>query len=460
MWFPNLFKRYNVRRLPYVKYMFRLASLFVQKRESVNMRILVVGQGGREHALCSKIAESPLCQGLFCAPGNAGIEEVATCVPISVDDTAGLVKLCKEESIDFVVIGPEDPLVAGLADQLEANGFPTFGPSKMAARLEGSKSFTKEFCHTYYIPTATFEKFRDATAAKSYIQERGFPIVIKADGLAAGKGVTIAQSFEEASNAIDAALTEDKFGEAGHEIVVEEFLSGKEFSFFAFVDGSHILPLTTAQDYKRVEDGDQGPNTGGMGACSPALGLPKDIEKEVMAQIIEPTVQGMQKIGSPFKGILYAGIMLTKSGPKLIEYNVRFGDPECQTMLMRMDTDLVPILIAVREGKLSELSLLWDKNATVCVVMASRGYPESPKKGTVISDLSEASASDSNVKIFHAATKKDGERLIANGGRVLNIVAHAPSIDEARTKAYAVIEKIKWPEGFYRRDIASSPKPG
>jgi phosphoribosylamine--glycine ligase len=422
------------------------------------MRVLVVGQGGREHALCTKIAQSPLCDELFCAPGNAGIAEIASCAPVPVDDTAGLINLCKEKGIDFVVVGPEDPLVAGLADELEANGFPTFGPSKLAARLEGSKSFTKEFCEAYNIPTAAFGKFTDAGAAKSYIQKHGVPVVVKADGLAAGKGVTIAQTFEEASQAIDDALTDDKFGNAGHEIVIEEFMSGKEFSFFAFVDGTHILPLATAQDYKRVGDGDQGPNTGGMGATSPAMGLPQGIEKEIISKIIEPTVQGMQKIGSPFKGILYAGIMLTDGGPKLIEYNVRFGDPECQAMLMRMDTDLLPILIAAREGKLSQFDLSWDQKSTVCIVMAADGYPESPKRGTAISGLSEAGATDPDVKIFHAATQMEGKRLVANGGRVLNIVAHAPTIAEARSKAYAVVDKINWPEGFYRRDIAASPK--
>lgn len=422
------------------------------------MRVLVVGQGGREHALCTKIAQSPLCDELFCAPGNAGIANIASCSDVSVDDTVGLINLCREKSIDFVVIGPEDSLVAGLADELEVNGFPTFGPSKLAARLEGSKSFTKEFCDAHNIPTAAFGKFTDAVAAKSYIKKHGVPIVVKADGLAAGKGVTIAQTFEEASQAIDDALMDDKFGDAGHEIVIEEFMSGKEFSFFAFVDGVHILPLATAQDYKRVGDGDQGPNTGGMGATSPAMNLPEDIEKEILSQIIEPTVQGMRKIGSPFKGVLYAGIMLTDAGPKLIEYNVRFGDPECQALLMRMDTDLLPILMAAREGTLSQFDLSWAQKSTVCIVMAAKGYPDAPQKGTVISGLAEAGAIDSEVKIFHAATKKDGDHLVANGGRVLNIVAHAPTIAEARSKAYKVIEKIQWAEGFYRRDIGSAPE--
>ena len=423
------------------------------------MRILVIGQGGREHALCSKIAESPLCEELFCCPGNAGIAEIATCLPVSTEDTQGLIDLCKHQDINFVVVGPEDPLVDGLADELEKNGIPTFGPSKMASRLEGSKSFTKEFCEKFAIPTADFSKFTDSDQAKLYVKNKTFPIVIKVDGLAAGKGVTIAENIIDASKAIDEALTGNKFKEAGHEIVIEEFLVGKEFSFFAFVDGSHILPLATAQDYKRVADGDKGPNTGGMGACSPALELPDNIEEDILSEIIEPTVKGMQEIGSPFKGILYAGIMLTKNGPKLIEYNVRFGDPECQAMLMRMDSDLVPILKAVREGTLSELNLSWDQKYTVCVVMAAEGYPEFPKKGSVIKGLEEARSSDLDVKIFHAATKMNDDFVIANGGRVLNIVAHAITTEQARVKAYKAIEKIDWPEGFCRYDIGANLSP-
>jgi phosphoribosylamine--glycine ligase len=274
--------------------------------------------------------------------------------------------------------------------------------------------------------------------------------------LAAGKGVTIAQNFEEASTAVEAALIGNKFGEAGREIVIEECLTGKEFSFFAFVDGSSALPLATAQDYKRVGDGDLGPNTGGMGACSPALGLPEGIEQEVMKTIILPTAEGMKKIGSPFKGILYAGMMLTEAGPKLLEYNVRFGDPECQALLIRMDNDLLPILIATHEGKLSDIELSWDQDFSICVVLAAEGYPEAPKKGSIISGLAEAAASDPDVQVLHAATKFDGDNIVADGGRVLNIVAHAPTIDQARAKAYAVIERIHWPEGFCRRDIGAS----
>ncbi len=420
------------------------------------MRILVVGQGGREHSLCSKISESPLCDELFCAPGNAGISEVATCVPVFTDDTEGLVNFCKSEKINFVVVGPEAPLVEGLADAFEENNIPTFGPSKGAARLEGSKSFTKEFCEKFSVPTGAFKKFTDADVAKDYIQKQSFPVVIKADGLAAGKGVTIAQSYEEASKAIDDSLADGKFGKSGREIVIEEYLSGKEFSFFAFVDGSNILPLATAQDYKRVGDNDQGPNTGGMGSCSPALGLPDGIDEKIISKIIKPTIKGMKEIGSPFKGILYAGVMLTEKGPELIEYNVRFGDPECQAMLMRMDTDLMPILIACREGTLSELYLSWDSKATVCLVMAANGYPDNPIKGTIISGLSEANVGYPDVKIFHAATKMDGDSVVSDGGRVLNIVAHSPTVEEARMKAYAVIERIKWPDGFYRQDIAGS----
>jgi phosphoribosylamine--glycine ligase len=417
------------------------------------MRVLVVGQGGREHTLCIKIAKSPLCEKLFCAPGNAGISEVADCISISSENTAGLLDFCKQSAIDFVVIGPENPLVAGLADLLESNGIPVFGPSKMAARLEGSKGFTKEFCVAHNIPTAAFKRFTDAAEAKSYIRSQGTPIVIKADGLAAGKGVTVAQSYEDALAAVEAALIGNKFGEAGREIVIEECLTGKEFSFFAFLDGSSVLPLATAQDYKRVGDGDKGPNTGGMGACSPAMGLPENIEQEMMKTVILPTVEGMKKIGSPYKGILYAGMMLTEDGPKLIEYNVRFGDPECQALLIRMNNDLLPILIATREGKLADVELSWNQDSSICVVLAAEGYPGTPKKGSIISGLAEAAAGDPDVQILHAATKFHGNNIIADGGRVLNIVAHAPTIDQARAKAYAVIDKIHWPEGFCRRDI-------
>lgn len=420
------------------------------------MRVLVVGSGGREHALCAKIVKSPLCKELFCAPGNAGISEVARCVPISGDNTAGIVDFCRQSAIDFVVIGPENPLVAGLADLLESNGFPVFGPSKMAARLEGSKSFTKEFCVAHNIPTAAFKRFTDAVEAKSYIRSQGTPIVIKADGLAAGKGVTVAQTYEEASAAVDAALIGNAFGEAGREIVIEECLTGKEFSFFAFLDGTSVLPLATAQDYKRVGEGDVGPNTGGMGALSPALGLPENIEQEMMKTVILPTVEGMKKIGSPYKGILYAGMMLTKDGPKLIEFNVRFGDPECQALLIRMDNDLLPVLIATREEKLADVKLSWNQDASICIVVAAEGYPGTPKKGSIISGLAEAAASDPEVQILHAATKFDGNNIVANGGRVLNIVTHAATLEQARAKAYAVIDKIHWPEGFCRRDIGAS----
>ena len=420
------------------------------------MRVLVVGQGGREHSLCIKIAKSPLCEKLFCAPGNAGISEVADCISISSENTAGLLDFCKQSAIDFVVIGPENPLVAGLADLLESNGISVFGPSKMAARLEGSKGFTKEFCVAHNIPTAAFKRFTDAAEARSYIRSQGTPIVIKADGLAAGKGVTVAQSYDDALAAVEAALIGNKFGEAGREIVIEECLTGKEFSYFAFLDGSSVLPLATAQDYKRVGDGDKGPNTGGMGACSPAMGLPENIEQEIMKTVILPTVEGMKKIGSPYKGILYAGMMLTENGPKLIEYNVRFGDPECQALLIRMNNDLLPVLIATREGKLADVELSWNQDSSICVVLAAEGYPGTPKKGSIISGLTEAAASDPDVQILHAATKFHGNNIIADGGRVLNIVAHAPTIDQARAKAYAVIDKIHWPEGFCRRDIGVS----
>ena len=420
------------------------------------MRVIVVGSGGREHALCAKIAKSPLCKELFCAPGNAGISKVAKCIPVSGENTAGLLDFCRQSAIDFVVIGPEGPLVAGLSDTLESNGFPVFGPSKMAARLEGSKSFTKEFCVAHNIPTAAFKRFTDASEARSYLRSQGTPIVIKADGLAAGKGVIVAQTYEEASAAVEDALIGNKFGEAGREIVIEECLSGREFSFFAFLDGSSVLPLATAQDYKRVGDGDIGPNTGGMGSISPALGLPENIEQEMMRTVILPTVQGMKTIGSPYKGILYAGMMLTKDGPKLIEFNVRFGDPECQALLIRMDNDLLPVLIATREGKLADVKLAWNQEPSICIVLAAEGYPGTPRKGSIISGLADAAASDTDVQILHAATQFDGDKIVANGGRVLNIVAHAPTLAQARAKAYTIIDKIHWPEGFCRRDIGVS----
>jgi len=416
------------------------------------MRILVIGSGGREHALSWAIAASPLCDQLFAAPGNPGIAELGTCVPIGALEFDRLIALVKDEHIDFVVVGPEAPLVAGLVDRLEAAGIAAFGPTARAAALEGSKGFTKDLCAKYGIPTAAYRRFKDAGAAKAYARAQGAPIVVKADGLAAGKGVTVAATIEEAVAAIDAALVGASFGSAGAEIVIEEFLTGEEASIFALVDGSHILLLASAQDHKRVGDGDTGPNTGGMGAYSPAPCVTPEIEARIRREIIERTVEAMAREGRPYKGVLYAGLMLTTDGPKLIEYNVRFGDPETQALMPRLKSDLLPALIASRDGVLKDFDLRWHEETAVCVVLAAQGYPEEPLKGTEIRGL-EWAAEDPAVTIFHAGTARDGERLVANGGRVLNVVALGKDVADARQRAYAAVDRIDWPQGFCRRDI-------
>jgi phosphoribosylamine--glycine ligase len=416
------------------------------------MRILVVGSGGREHALCWAIAASPLCDALYCAPGNAGITAEATCVPVAATDAPGLIALCRRERIDFVVVGPEQPLVAGLVDRLEEAGIAAFGPSQAAAALEGSKGFMKDFCARHGIPTAAYRRFTDPAAAKAYVAARGAPIVVKADGLAAGKGVTIARSIAEAEAAIDEAMLDGRFGAAGSELVVEDFLEGEEASFFAIIDGAHALPLVGAQDHKTVGDGDTGPNTGGMGAYSPAPCLTPEIEAAVMDRIIRPTVAGMAEEGRMFKGILYAGLMLTRTGPSLIEYNVRFGDPECQVLMMRLRSDLLPALIAARDGVLDQVDLRWRSETALCVVMAAQGYPGEPLKGTEIRGLTAAGA-DQAVKIFHAGTRASGDKILADGGRVLGVTALGADAAEAQRLAYAGVDRIDWPEGFCRRDI-------
>jgi phosphoribosylamine--glycine ligase len=416
------------------------------------MRVLVVGSGGREHALAWAIAASPLCDALYCAPGNPGIAEEAVCVPVPAGDLDGIVDLARRERIDFVVVGPEAPLVGGLVDRLEAAGIAAFGPRAAAAALEGSKGFMKDLCARHGIPTAGYGRFREAEPAKEFARRHGAPIVVKADGLAAGKGVTVAMSVEEAFAAIDEAMVARRFGAAGAELVVEEFLEGEEASFFALVDGAHALPLATAQDHKRVGDGDTGPNTGGMGAYSPAPCVTPAIEQAVMERIIGPTVRAMAAEGRPYHGVLYAGLMLTRQGPKLIEYNVRFGDPECQALLPRLKSDLLPALVAARDGVLDGFDLRWRDEAAVCVVLAAEGYPGEPVKGTEIAGLEDA-ARDAAVKIFHAATRREGARLLADGGRVLDVVALGKDVAEARDKAYAAIAHISWPGGFFRRDI-------
>jgi phosphoribosylamine--glycine ligase len=415
------------------------------------MRILVVGSGGREHALCWAIAGSSLADRVYCAPGNAGIAEDAECVPVGVMDTAGLIAFCKQAAIDLVVVGPEAPLVAGLVDALEAAGIAAFGPNAAAAALEGSKGFMKDLCAREAIPTAAYRRFSEAGAAKAYIEAQGAPIVVKADGLAAGKGVVVAATVAEANEAVDAAFR-GRFGAAGAEIVVEEFLAGEEASFFALCDGEHALPLAAAQDHKRVGDGDTGPNTGGMGAYSPCAAVTPEIEAQVMERIILPTVRGMARDGRPFKGVLFAGLMLTEAGPKLLEFNVRFGDPECQALMMRLQSDLVPALLAARDGVLDRIDLRWYDQTAICVVMAANGYPDDPQRGSEIRGLDRAAASP-DVKIFHAGTRRDGDRLLAVGGRVLGVTGSGRDLAAARERTYRAVDLIDWPGGFCRRDI-------
>ncbi|MEQ8355463.1 MAG: phosphoribosylamine--glycine ligase [Kiloniellaceae bacterium] len=418
------------------------------------MKVLVVGGGGREHALCWTIAASPLCHKLYCAPGNAGIAEDAECVPIAADDVEGLLTFAQKQAIDYVVVGPEGPLVLGLVDRLGEIGIKAFGPSAAAAQLEGSKGFTKDLCARYDIPTAAYGRFTEAEAAKTYIRAQGAPIVVKADGLAAGKGVTVAMTEQEALAAVDEAMAGGVFGEAGAELVIEAFLQGEEASFFALVDGGTALPLVTAQDHKRAYDGDEGPNTGGMGAYSPAPVMTPELIEQTMARIIRPTVAAMKAEGIPYKGVLYAGLMITDKGPELIEYNVRFGDPECQVVLMRLMSDLLPALIASTDGVLSSFDLRWYDEPALGVVMAAKGYPGPYEKGSPIHGLETAPGNSDDVKIFHAGTKAgpDGA-ILANGGRVLNVTAMAPTIQQAQERAYAAVDKIDWPQGFCRRDI-------
>jgi phosphoribosylamine--glycine ligase len=419
------------------------------------MKILVVGGGGREHALCWAIAASPLCDELYCAPGNAGIAEEATCVPIGAEDLEGLIAFVRENAIDYVVVGPEAPLVLGLVDRLEEIGVRAFGPSAAAARLEGSKGFMKDLAAKYGIPTAAYDRFTDLEAAKSFVRDKGAPIVVKADGLAAGKGVTVALSEAEAMAAIDAAMAADAFGAAGRELVIEEYLEGEEASFFALVDGETALPLVASQDHKRAYDGDEGPNTGGMGAYSPAPVVTDEMTRKVMDRIIRPTVAGLKAEGTPYKGVLYAGLMIGPDGePRLIEYNVRFGDPECQAMMMRLKSDFLPALIATSDGVLGNFDLRWYDEAALVVVMAAEGYPGSYRKGTEIRGLAGANGGSEDIQVFHAGTRlgEQGE-ILATGGRVLGIAALAPTIAEARSQAYAAVDRIDWPEGFCRRDI-------
>jgi phosphoribosylamine--glycine ligase len=415
------------------------------------MNILLLGSGGREHALAWKIAASPLVEKLWCAPGNAGIAREAECVALDVADHAAVIDFCRANAVDFVVVGPETPLTAGIVDDLAAVGIKAFGPSKLAARLEGSKGFTKALCTEFGIPTGAYGRFTNAADALAYVRKQGAPIVVKADGLAAGKGVVVAMSLAEAEDAI-AMMFEGAFGSAGAEVVIEEFLSGREISFFALSDGDTAIALATAQDHKRVFDHDKGPNTGGMGAYSPTPFVTPEIHDQIMARIILPTVAGMKARGTPFRGVLYAGVMLTADGPKLFEYNVRFGDPECQVLMLRMMSDIVPALLASCDGQLKNFDLRWFPEPALTVVMAANGYPGDYAKGTRIEGLDDAARVE-GAEIFHAGTVAKDGRILANGGRVLNVCAMGKTIIDAQRRAYEAVDRINWPEGFCRRDI-------
>ncbi len=415
------------------------------------MNILLIGSGGREHALAWSLSGSPLCDALFIAPGNPGTAECGTNVALSVADHDAVVRFCREREIGLVVIGPEAPLVAGLVDDLKAAGIKAFGPTRAAAALEGSKGFTKDLCAAAGIPTASYRRFREPEPALAYLHERGAPIVVKADGLAAGKGVVVATNVEEAEAAIHAMFS-GSHGAAGTEVVIEECLEGEEASFFALCDGRTALPIGTAQDHKRAYDGDQGPNTGGMGAYSPAPILTADLQERVMREIIRPTLAAMAERGTPYTGILYAGLMITTEGPKLIEYNVRFGDPETQVLMPRLKTDLAAALLAACDGVLDHFDLRWWDDPALTVVLAAKGYPGKVEAGSEIRNLEKAEEVV-GVTIFHAGTAMSGDRLVANGGRVLSITATADSVAEAQRRAYQAVDLIDWPEGFCRRDI-------
>ncbi|MBT5185666.1 MAG: phosphoribosylamine--glycine ligase [Kordiimonadaceae bacterium] len=415
------------------------------------MNILVIGSGGREHSLTWKIAQSPLIEKLYVAPGNGGMGDIAICVALNSSNHDEVVEFCREKNIEFVVIGPEAPLVDGLGDRLKDENIAAFGPTANAAILEGSKGFTKDLCAKYNIPTAAYGRFSEAEPAKRFVAQQGAPIVIKADGLAAGKGVIMAETLEQANDAID-DIFGGQFGEAGAELVVEEMLFGEEASFFVLTDGENILPFGTAQDHKRVGEGDTGPNTGGMGAYSPAPVMDAAMIERTINEIIIPTVKGMAAEGRPFQGVLFAGLMITNKGPELIEYNVRFGDPECQTLMMRLKSDIVPALMACSIGNVHEVETDWSDDTALNVVMAANGYPGSYDKNTEINNLDQAGAAE-NVVIFHAGTKKENDSILAIGGRVLNITALSATVKQAKEDAYTAINKINWPGGFFRRDI-------
>ncbi|MEP1442308.1 MAG: phosphoribosylamine--glycine ligase [Hyphomicrobiales bacterium] len=414
------------------------------------MNILLLGSGGREHALAWSLSKSPNLSKLFVSPGNAGMKECAELVDVDASNHDAVISFCRDEAIDLVVIGPEAPLVAGLADDLSAANIKVFGPTKLAAQLEGSKGFTKDVCAKYDIPTAAYGRFKDADSAKAYITQQGAPIVVKADGLAAGKGVIMAMTMDEALEAVDHCFG-GAFGAAGAEVVVEEFMEGEEASFFALSDGDNILALASAQDHKRVGDGDTGLNTGGMGAYSPAPVMTDEMSQTVMDQIIEPTIRAMREMGHPYQGVLFAGLMITSEGPKLIEHNCRFGDPECQVLMMRLQSDLLELLDAAASGTLDKVQPSWSDETALTVVLASKGYPGSYDKGTAIRNL-DAANSD-HAKTFHAGTAEKGGEIVAIGGRVLNVTARGNSVKQAQARAYDAVDQIDWENGFCRRDI-------
>ncbi len=417
------------------------------------MNILVIGSGGREHTLAWKLAQSPLATKLYAVPGNPGMAEVATCIPgVDICDNAALVKLAQDKAIDLVVVGPEVPLTNGVVDAMNAAGIKAFGPTRLAAELEGSKSFSKNLMKKYGIPTAKYEVFTNADEARAYVEKEGAPIVIKADGLAAGKGVIVAMTKEEALEAVHEIMDDAAFGKAGSRVVIEEFMDGEEASLLAFTDGRTIVPMVSSQDHKRAYDGDKGPNTGGMGTYAPAPVMTKELVAEATEKILKPVIAAMAKEGRPYKGCLYAGLMITDEGPKVVEFNARFGDPETQVVLPLLESDLVEIMLACVDGTLSDLDIKWSDGAAVCVVMASGGYPKSYQKGFAIDGLEKAKAADTLV--FHAGTAEKDGAVVTSGGRVLGVVAKAPTVKEAVDKAYKGVAAITFQDAFYRKDIA------
>lgn len=419
------------------------------------MKVLLVGSGGREHALAWALAKSPDCETLYCAPGNAGIAACAECIAVAADDLPGLVKLARDKQVDLVIVGPEGPLVAGLADRLQEVGIAVFGPNAAAAQLEGSKGFMKDLCAKYNIPSAAYGRFTDMAKAEAFIKAQPGNVVVKADGLAAGKGVIICSNKDEAIAAAKDMLSGNAFGAAGAEVVIEEFLDGEELSYFALADGKSMLPLSSAQDHKRAYDGDEGPNTGGMGAYSPAHLMTPEMEEKIIKRLIEPTIKAMAAEGCPFTGVLFAGIMVVRGEPVLLEYNVRFGDPECQTLMLRLQGDLLQLLNVAAHGKLAAMrsKISWSAQAAMCVVMAAKGYPGSYTKNTVIAGLDEAGKVP-DVQVFHAGTAQGTEgEILSIGGRVLGVSALGDDIGAAQKRAYQAVSKIDWPEGFCRRDI-------